>query len=98
MVPAQAYSTAKPDHTEEAVGGISTGGSKAVTPGDRLLYTLSARQDLSWSSFKKLFELLCGSHLGPMDLEDAGLARYETARGFDGLGHVELDLGSSLRI
>lgn len=69
-----------------------------MTPGDRLLYTLSAKQDLSWSSFKKLFELLCGSHLGPMELEDAGLARYETARGFDGLGHVELDLGSSLRI
>jgi hypothetical protein len=69
-----------------------------VTAGDRLLYTLSAKVDLSWSSFKKLFELLCGPHLAPADLEDAGLARYETARGFDALGHVELDLGSSLRI
>lgn len=69
-----------------------------MTPGDRLLYTVSAKEDLSWSSFKKLFELLCGSQLASTDLEDAGLARYETARGFDALGHVELDLGSSLRI
>lgn len=69
-----------------------------MTSGDRLLYTLSAKVDLSWSSFKKLFELLCGPHLVPADLEDAGLARYETARGFDALGHVEFDLGSSLRI
>lgn len=69
-----------------------------MTPGDRLLYTLSAKRDLSWPSFKKLFELLCGPHLAPADLEDANLARYETARGFDALGHVELDLGSNLRI
>lgn len=69
-----------------------------MTPGDRLLYALSAKVDLSWSSFKKLFELLCGSHLVPADLQDAGLVRYETVRGFDALGHVELDLGSSLRI
>lgn len=69
-----------------------------MTPGDRLLYTLSAKVDLSWPSFKRLFELLCGSHLAPADLEDAGLARYETARGFDALGHIEVDLGSSFRI
>jgi hypothetical protein len=69
-----------------------------VTPGDRLLYTLSARGDLSWASFKKFFELLCTQHLALADLEDANLARYEAARALDALGHIELDLSSSPRI
>jgi len=69
-----------------------------VTPGDRLLYAISAKRELGWASFKKTFELLCGRHLAKDDLQDMSFARYDTARGLDALGHVELDFGSTIRL
>jgi len=69
-----------------------------VTPGNRLLYAISAKRELGWASFKKTFELLCGQHLSKEELRDMNFARYETARGLDALGHVELDFGSTTRL
>lgn len=69
-----------------------------MTPGDRLLYAISAKRELGWASFKKTFELLCGQHLTKDDLQDMNFARYDTARGLDALGHVELDFGSTTRL
>jgi hypothetical protein len=69
-----------------------------VTPGDRLLYAISAKRELGWASFKKTFELLCGQHLAKDDLQDMNFARYDTARGLDALGHVELDFSSTTRL
>jgi hypothetical protein len=69
-----------------------------VTPGDRLLYAISPKRELGWASFKKTFELLCGQHLAKDDLQDMNCARYDTARGLDALGHVELAFGSTTRL
>lgn len=65
-----------------------------MSPGDRLLYVISARQEMSWPVFKRTFELLCARDLAEKNLKDMNLARYETARALDALGHVEVDFGS----
>lgn len=69
-----------------------------MIPGDRLLYALSAKQEMGWSAFKKAFELICAHDLQDESLKDVNLARYETARGFDALGHAELDFGANTRL
>jgi hypothetical protein len=69
-----------------------------MSPGDRLLYAISAKQEMGWPVFKRTFELLCTHHLTEKNLEDMKFARYETARVLDALGHVEVDFGSSARL
>ncbi|MGC2161581.1 MAG: hypothetical protein WA634_06725, partial [Silvibacterium sp.] len=69
-----------------------------MTSGDRLLYAISAKRELGWPSFKKTFEELCGEHLGERELKDINFARYETARGLDALGHVDMDFASTTRL
>jgi hypothetical protein len=69
-----------------------------MSPGDRLLYAISAKQEMGWPAFKRTFELLCAHDLSERNLEDMSFARYETARGLDALGHVEVDFGSNARL
>jgi hypothetical protein len=69
-----------------------------MTPGDRLLYALSAKREMGWTAFKRAFELLCAHGLKDESLRDVKLSRYETARGFDALGHAELDFGANTRL
>lgn len=63
-----------------------------MTPGDRLLYAISAKRELGWSVFKRTFELLCAAHAVDASVTDMGFARYETARGLDALAHVEVEI------
>jgi hypothetical protein len=69
-----------------------------MSPGDRLLYAISAKQELGWPVFKRTFELLCSHHLTKKNLEDMNFSRYETARALDALGHVDVDFGSNARL
>jgi hypothetical protein len=62
-----------------------------MSPGDRLLYAISAKREMSWPVFKRTFELLCMHDLAERSLEDMKFARYETARTLDALGHIEAD-------
>jgi hypothetical protein len=66
-----------------------------MNPGDRLLYAISAKREMSWTVFKRTFEVLCVNDLEKRSLEDMKFIRYETARTFDALGHVEADFDSS---
>lgn len=66
-----------------------------MIPGDRLLYAVSARQEMSWHAFKRMFELLCAPALAKTTLGDVNFARYETARALDSLAHIELVFGPS---
>ncbi len=69
-----------------------------MTAGDRLLFAISAKRELGWPSFKKMFEQICAESLAEDELRDANLARYETARGLDALGHLDLDFTSPARL
>ncbi len=69
-----------------------------MSPGDRLLYAISAKGEMGWPAFKRTFELLCAHHLTEKNLEDMDFARYETARALDALGHVEIDFGLNARL
>jgi hypothetical protein len=69
-----------------------------MSPGDRLLYAISAKREMSWPVFKRTFELLCARQLTKENLDDMNFARYETARALDALGHVEVDFGPNTRL
>ena len=63
-----------------------------MTPGDRLLYAISAKRELGWPAFKRTFEQLCAAHAADASVTDMGFARYETARGLDALAHLEIEI------
>ena len=61
---------------------------------DRLLYILSAKQDLSWTAFKSVFDALYPSISSASDLErqDIKNKRLEVVRrSLDALGHCDFD-------
>lgn len=60
---------------------------------DRLLYILSAKQDLSWTAFKSAFAALYPSIASASDLErqDIKSKRLEVVRSLDALGHCDFD-------
>src|SRR5262245_54057966 len=66
-----------------------------MSPGDRLLYAISAQREMSWTVFKRTFELLCVCNLAEPSLQDMTFARYAAARALDALAHIEADLASS---
>jgi hypothetical protein len=69
-----------------------------MNPGDRLLYAISANREMGWPAFKRTFDLLCGHSLTDSNLKNLKLARYETVRTLDALGHLESDFGSNARL
>src|ERR1051326_3626780 len=97
LAPAKKNRTSVTSRPESAVAGLPGRGAEAMNPGDRLLYAISAKREISWPVFKRMFELLCVNGLKQTDLENVKLARHETARGFDALGHLETDFGSNTR-
>lgn len=69
-----------------------------MNSGDRLLYAISARQEMGWPSFKRTFGRVCVHSFAGEGSLDMSLARYETARALDALGHVEFDFSSTPRV
>ena len=60
---------------------------------DRLLYILSAKQDLSWTAFKSAFAALYPSIASVRDLEKQNInnKRLEVVRSLESLGHCDFD-------
>ncbi|WP_190578231.1 hypothetical protein [Phormidium tenue] len=68
---------------------------------DRLLYILSAKQDLSWTAFKSVFAALYPSIASVSDLEKQSIKnkRLEVLRSLDALGHCDFDFtGNSVYV
>ncbi len=64
---------------------------------DRLLYILSAKQDLSWTAFKSVFAALYPSIASVSDLEKQSIKnkRLEVLRSLESLGHCDFDFTSN---
>jgi hypothetical protein len=64
-----------------------------VLNSDRLLYILSAKQDLSWTAFKSAFATLYPSIASVSDLEKQSIdgKRREVVRSLQSLGHCDFD-------
>jgi hypothetical protein len=62
---------------------------------DRLLYVISAKSEITWSSFKEIFDSLYTSaaHLGEFDLDSLPYRRLETMRAIEALGHCDFFFG-----
>ena len=65
-------------------------------PGERLLYVLSAKRDLAWSAFKRVFEVLYQAPgLDPSEVEQARPRRTTTIRSLQALGHCDFAFDES---
>ncbi len=65
---------------------------------DRLLYILSAKQDLSWTAFKSMFDALYPSISSASDLERQDIKNKRlkvVRRSLDALGHCDFDFTSN---
>lgn len=60
---------------------------------DTLLYVLSARGEMSWPEFKKVYDYLHTIHVLPNELGETNIrfSRSQAARALDSLGHCDLD-------
>lgn len=60
---------------------------------DRLLYVLSAKQEMNWNAFKSAFDSLYTSIASVSDLEEQSIKnkRLEVVRSLDALGHCDFD-------
>ncbi len=64
---------------------------------DRLLYVLSAKQEMSWTAFKSAFSSLYTSIASISDLEQQSInnKRQEVVRSLEALGHCDFDFTSN---
>jgi hypothetical protein len=64
-----------------------------VFSSDRLLYVLSAKQEMSWTAFKSAFSSLYTSIASVSDLEKQNIKnkRLEVVRSLESLGHCDFD-------
>jgi hypothetical protein len=60
-----------------------------MSVGDRLLYALSARSELGWSSIKRIFDSLYEADGVVTDVTPLRYRRADVVRTLDSLGHVE---------
>ena len=70
---------------------------RAADASDRLLYVLSARGQMSWPAFKKIFdELHIQQNAAPGDSErESRFARWQTVTVLDALAHCDFSFGES---
>lgn len=60
---------------------------------DLLLYAISAKAEMPWGAFKKVFEYFCSLKLdsGSLNLEELPYKRRETLRAIESLGHCDVE-------
>lgn len=72
---------------------------KSFQRSDRLLYVISAKQEMSWKSFKKAFNDLYVLDLASGEEENQEInlkyERFQTVRAFSFLGHCDFDFNSN---
>jgi hypothetical protein len=59
-----------------------------VTSGDQLLYVISAKREVSWAVFKRVFDTLAAQETAEYD--NVEFARSVVLKGLDSLGHCEV--------
>jgi len=65
---------------------------------DELIYIISAKKEMPWSSFKQAFDYLYNFHATPPDEKDfIKNKRLSTVRALDSLGHCEFDFADNNR-
>jgi hypothetical protein len=64
---------------------------------DQLLYVVSAKNEMSWASFKEAFNYLYTLQVDSIDRERDGIKskRFQTVRALDALGHCDFDFNEN---
>lgn len=64
---------------------------------DQLLYVVSAKNEMSWASFKEVFNYLYTLQVDSIDRErdEIKSKRFQTVRAFDALGHCDFDFNEN---